>query len=246
MVKLSEEIGEYMNILEPFINLCNGELESVLIPLVFFVIFCDYPKANSHYTFTIIRSGRKNWIWGNILFACSVAAAYIGGIFLLSVVVCQKQCFFYNGWSMYTRKMKYYYKEELLNYGEDKVIDAGLYTHYRPYEAFALTVLLNILLALAIAAVFLLCNVLQLRNAGMLLNMLLILAGWIANLFQNTIMWAFPYANSKLGWHNKYILEETVVSDGYSLAYFVIVLLVLFYVLFRVIRKTPIYVSDSV
>ena len=245
MLRLSNTIDESLNIVEPFIAFCNSKWEALLIPLTFLVIFCDYPKSNSHYTFTIIRSGRRNWILGNCLFSILVSAFYVCSIFVMSLIVCQKQSFVYNGWSLYTRKMKYYYSTQLAIFGEDKAIDAGLYMHYRPYEALGYTLLLNILMGLTISSLFLLSNVLQKHNLGMLLNILLLSGGWITNQFLSKVMWIFPYANCKLGWHHKYILQKTILTDGYSVAYFVILILILYGFLFWKIRKTPIYVSDN-
>lgn len=245
MLRLSDQIGEALNIVEPFIAFCNSKWEALLIPLTYLVIFCDYPRSNSHYTYTIVRAGRANWIWGNCLFAMLVSTVYMGSIFVMSLIVCQKQSFVFNGWSLYTRKMKYYYSTQLMAFGEDKVLDAGLYMHYRPYEALGYTLLLNILMGLTISSIFLLCNVLQKHNLGMICNVLLLVGGWITNQFLGNIMWIFPYANCKLGWHHKYILRETILTDGYSVAYFVILILILYGFLFWKIRRTPIYVSDN-
>lgn len=245
MLHLSNTIGESLNIVEPFIAFCNSKWEALLIPLTFLVIFCDYPKSNSHYTFTIIRCGRTNWIWENCLFAILISAAYISSIFVMSLIICQKQSFIFNGWSLYTRKMKYYYNTQLMSVGEDKVLDAGLYTHYRPYEALGYTILLNVLLGLTISSIFLLSNVLQKHNLGMVLNIALLVGGWITNQFLSNIMWIFPYANSKLGWHYKYILQETLLTDGYSIAYFALLILCLYGFLFWKVRKVSIYVSDN-
>lgn len=246
MMKLSEQTGEYMNILEPFINFCNTGIDSILIPFVLLVLLCDYPKANSHYTFTIFRSGRYSWMLGNILFAATVSGAYVIILFLLSVLVCQERCFLYNGWSLYTRKMKIYYNENLRIYGEDKTIDAGLYMHYRPYTAFLLSLLLVVLLGMTIAAGLLLFQVLYMKNVGVICSVLLLLGGWMTYLFQADGMWYLPYANSKLGWHNKYILSETVMPDWYSFAYFAILLSALILCIVKCVKKYQIYMSDTV
>lgn len=245
MLQLSKEIDEYMNIYEPFINFCNSDVESILIPIVFLVLFCDFPKANSHYTFTLVRCGRRNWLFANVLFAGCASFLYLGGVFLVSVLVCQSRCFVLNGWSMYTRKMRFYYQTQLYAAGEDKVIPPGLYMHYRPLQAFGITILLNVLLAMFMACICLLCNVLQKKDWAMMINVLLLIAGWVTNLFKVNGMWALPYGNSKIGWHNRFMLKEKVISDGYSIAYFVILTLILYIILFRMIRKTPIYVSDN-
>lgn len=86
----------------------------------------------------------------------------------------------------------------------------------------------NVLLAMFMACICLLCNVLQKKDRGMMINVLLLIAGWVTNLFKVNGMWALPYGNSKIGWHNRFMLKEKVISDGYSIAYFVILTLILY------------------
>lgn len=66
LLKNAEEMGEPLNILEPFIAVANSDAILLIIPLVFLTLIADFPKIDTNTVFYIIRVGRINWLLGQM------------------------------------------------------------------------------------------------------------------------------------------------------------------------------------
>lgn len=60
-------MGEPLNILEPFIAIANSGAILLIIPLVFLTLIADFPKIDTNTVFYIMRVGRLNWLFGQLL-----------------------------------------------------------------------------------------------------------------------------------------------------------------------------------
>lgn len=75
-------MGEPLNILEPFIAIANSGAILLIIPLVFLTLIADFPKIDTNTVFYIMRVGRLNWLFGQLLKLIFMALSYLAVIFL--------------------------------------------------------------------------------------------------------------------------------------------------------------------
>jgi len=95
----AELMGEPLNILEPFIAIANSGAILLIIPLVFLTLIADFPKIDTNTVFYIMRVGRLNWLFGQLLKLIFMALSYLAVIFLGAVLPMLSDGFWYNGWS---------------------------------------------------------------------------------------------------------------------------------------------------
>lgn len=82
----AELMGEPLNILEPFIAIANSGAILLIIPLVFLTLIADFPKIDTNTVFYIMRVGRLNWLFGQLLKLIFMALSYLAVIFLGAVL----------------------------------------------------------------------------------------------------------------------------------------------------------------
>ncbi len=62
------------------------------------LLFCDAPFLYDNSSWQIIRSGRRNWFWGNILYIGALSLIYTVAVFLLPVLFVFPRVSFSNEW----------------------------------------------------------------------------------------------------------------------------------------------------
>lgn len=85
-------MGEPLNILEPFIAIANSGAILLIIPLVFLTLIADFPKIDTNTVFYIMRVGRLNWLFGQLLKLIFMALSYLAVIFLGAVLPMLSGC----------------------------------------------------------------------------------------------------------------------------------------------------------
>ena len=64
----AEQYEEPLNVLEPFIAVCQSSILVMFMPCVFLLLICDFPIMGGNTLFFISRTGRLNWFLGQVLF----------------------------------------------------------------------------------------------------------------------------------------------------------------------------------
>ena len=62
LVKCANNMGAPINLLEPFIGICNSATFLGFIPIVFLVLIADFPRIDNNMIFKIYRAGRIKWV----------------------------------------------------------------------------------------------------------------------------------------------------------------------------------------
>lgn len=97
-------LNEPMNILEPFVILGSLREHMTFILLGLLLILSDAPFVNQRTTYTIIRTSRKSWLIGSLMYIFISSAIYYLFILCISMLVASYNGFMANFWSdpMYT------------------------------------------------------------------------------------------------------------------------------------------------
>ena len=87
----SARMGEPIGVLEGFIALGNSGVIVLVVPALFLVLLADYPQKGGIDFFYQMRTSKKKWIMGQMLFAVE-AAVFLAGFLVISSVVMLAGC----------------------------------------------------------------------------------------------------------------------------------------------------------
>ena len=230
----AEKYGEPMVILEPFIAVGNSGYLTLFIPLVFLVLFSDYPKLGGNSLFFISRTGKKEWLCGQILFLVMATAAVIGIILGASVLL--SGGVFGTEWSESVRKYTSRFPEEANNF-DSQLLPSNLYNQIPMMTALWQTIVLLAGYLLTLALVIYLLKMLFSSSVGLAGAVLLIAVGTVTTSLYSPIKWAFPTANTIIWLHYTEILSKPIYPVWASFAYFGVLIAALIAGNFVALRK---------
>ncbi|MBE5926640.1 MAG: hypothetical protein E7270_06720 [Lachnospiraceae bacterium] len=225
LIENSDKMGKYINVIEPFIAIGNSPFLLFVIPIIFLALISDFPKSDGNSMFYMIRTGKVNWMLGQLLFAIYAGVSYIVAIFSVSCLCIMKKAYIYNAWSDVTTKYFIKFPDERNIISE--LINARLYNNLLPNQALLHTSVLVIFMIIIIALVQLLAFSYSKKILGLLLNITVLCVGIGSTIFEGVIKWVFPVSNAITWMHYDDIFKKPVVPIVNSYMYFGIILLVL-------------------
>lgn len=220
MLALARDNGYLVNIIEPFILLSNDGSMASLIIIVFIMLMADYPMAASSGYFVVGRSSRRAWLYSNILFSELAALTWQATLVLASVVVCFRNAFFADAWSLFTSRF-FISLPDMYFDNQSLFIDASVYAHFKPAAAFLLSLLLQNLSMVFAASVVMLFKLLGRHFLGIVCSIALYALGMMTWALVSPLMWFLPTANSVVGWHYDKFFAGAVFPAWGSALYFI-------------------------
>lgn len=191
----AELMGEPLNILEPFIAIANSGAILLIIPLVFLTLIADFPKIDTNTVFYIMRVGRLNWLFGQLLKLIFMALSYLAVIFLGAVLPMLSDGFWYNGWSNVATKFASRFPEHSGNFGV-QLLPENLYNQLTVFSAAVQSYLLVFAYLMIIGLILLSFSLVKHKTVGFVLCGAVISLGTAFCSIKTTLMWTMPMANS--------------------------------------------------
>ena len=133
----SQEMQTPVNIVEVFLAVANSKMFLLILPVLFLVIISDFPRIDSDALFFIMRSGRINWLIGQMFFLIKAVMSYLGIIIAYTLLIGASHGYIGNGWSLTVTNYQDFYGAEAVCF-----IPVELYWQMPPYEAFLKSILL--------------------------------------------------------------------------------------------------------
>ena len=218
LLKNAEEMGEPLNILEPFIAIANSGAILLIIPLVFLTLIADFPKIDTNTVFYIIRVGRVNWLIGQIIKLVMMALSYLAVIFAGAVVPILDKGFWYNGWSNVATKFASRFPEKRGNFGV-QLLPENLYNQLSVFDAAIQSYLLVFAYLMILGLLLLAFSLIKKKTAGFVLCGAVISLGTAFCSIKTGYMWTMPMANSIIWLHYTKYFRQPVVSMQFSVIY---------------------------
>lgn len=218
LLKNAEEMGEPLNILEPFIAIANSGAILLIIPLVFLTLIADFPKIDTNTVFYIIRVGRVNWLLGQIIKLVMMSLSYLGFIFLGAVVPMIGRGFWYNGWSNVATQFAVRFPEKSGNFGV-QLLPENLYNQLPVFSAAIQSYLLVFAYLMIIGLLLLAFSLVKKKTMGFVLCGAVISLGTAFCSIKTMLMWSMPMANSIIWLHFTKYFRQPVVSLTFSVIY---------------------------
>ena len=218
LLKNAEEMGEPLNILEPFIAIANSGAILLIIPLVFLTLIADFPKIDTNTVFYIIRVGRVNWLLGQIIKLVMMALSYLAFIFAGAVIPMLGRGFWYNGWSNVATQYAVRFPEKSGNFGV-QLLPENLYNQLSVFSAAIQSYLLVFAYLMIIGLLLLAFSLVKKKTMGFVLCGAVISLGTAFCSIKTVLMWSMPMANSIIWLHFTKYFRQPVVSLTFSIIY---------------------------
>lgn len=231
LLKNAKEMGEPLNILEPFIAVANSDAILLIIPLVFLTLIADFPKIDTNTVFYIIRVGRSNWLLGQVIKLVLMAVSYLAVIFIGAVVPMISKGFWYNGWSNTATQFAIRFPNKSGNFGV-QLLPENLYNHLSVFGAAVQSYLLVFAYLMILGLILLSFSLIKKKTAGFVICGAVISLGTAFCSIKTGLMWTMPMANSIIWLHYTRFFREPVMPMWFSVCYIcgmIMVLLVFSY-----------------
>jgi hypothetical protein len=236
LLKNAEEMGEPLNILEPFIAVANSDAILLIIPLVFLTLIADFPKIDTNTVFYIIRVGRVNWLLGQIIKLVMMAVSYLAVIFIGAVTPMINKGFWYNGWSNVATQFAIRFPKKSGNFGV-QLLPENLYNHLSVFSAAVQSYLLVFAYLMILGLILLSFSLIKKKTAGFVLCGAVISLGTAFCSIKTGLMWTMPMANSIIWLHYTRYFREPVMPMWFSVCYLCGLILVLMIFSYAAIRR---------
>ena len=220
MVSNALQVEQPLGIFEGFIMCVNHWYYLIIFLIGFIFILASVPRLNSEQIFLIYGTGKKSWLFGEIIQVSVCAVIYIFVLFVSSIVSCARYCYIGNIWSNFT----VYYKSdyETLLSDNNRFIDQQVFKYYSPYQS-VLHCILLLALCLTLMGTIILCfTIINKKLVGIILNIFFILFVLIFNEYHTGVMWLSPFCHAVLALHNMYVYKQLSVPLVYSYLYLII------------------------
>lgn len=129
----------------PFI--LSFPLNIIIFYLALILLFCDAPFFDEQFPYLCMRSGRKVWVMGQILYLITASLIYVVAAYLLSILFCLPNLGFSQDWGKILRMMtmpmsNQFTKDYLTGIMQNPAQCANVMAQYAPLQATLLSMLL--------------------------------------------------------------------------------------------------------
>lgn len=228
--------GAAMCMWEPFAALGNSGVLIMVLPAVFLVLMSDFPRLDGNGLFFLQRSGRKNWLLGQILFAVMSAVTYLGAVLASTIFLSAWKGNSRLEWSESTRFYRAVFPEETDTFAA-QLLPPNLYNQITLPKSILYTLSLVFLYLFLLALILLFSKLVGKQAFGMISCVAVMGAGLATCTVHGKVMWLFPTANAIIWLHFTEIQKKPVWPIGYSYLYFGAIILILIMLSFGILKK---------
>lgn len=233
----SDNLGEPINLLEPFLVILGNGFCIPIVLIAFVVLMIDFPDISGNTTFLLLRSGRMKWYRSQILFITLASIIFILAIFIFSSLASMSNAFLANVWSNEAKLMSSPQYEELRIEYPLAVLDMSVINNYSIITAFIYAVVLMILHLIFTAQLQMVLSLRFNKIIGICGNLIVLGFGLVLWAAENNLKWLFPFANSTIGWHYDELYNKTEFPILLSLIYMIIINIIMYFAGKKVISK---------
>ena len=241
--KNSAIMGKSLNALEPYIAALNSGSLLLIIPLGFMAISSDFPKIDGGVMFSLIRTGRVNWFWGQLINLLMMSMDYLIFIFFVSVIPLIFSGFWGNDWSEVALYFGMEFPEYSQNFGA-LLLPKNLFNHLSILDATLQSTLFVFLYLILLGMIMMCFAILGKKALGLIICGGIITLGSVLCSIRSTLMWALPMANSIVWLHYTEFRRSPIYPVWCSGVYFVVI--ILFLVIFSLIHLKKFDYSEDI
>lgn len=219
-------MGKPLNTLEPYIAALNSGALMLFIPLGFLAVSSDFPEIDGSSMFSLIRTGRLNWFFGQLIDLLMMSAAYLFYIFSASTLPVFFSGFWGTEWSSVALDFGKEFPEQSQNFGA-LLLPKNLFNHISLADAAVQSTLFVFVYLILMGMVMMFFAILGKKSAGLIVCGSLIAVGSALCSVSSELMWAFPMANSVVWLHYTEFRREPFYPIWCSWIYFSVMIVLL-------------------
>lgn len=165
--------------------LFTNSIHNIFFYFGILLLFCDAPFVDNQQMDIILRSGKKNWFRGKILYLLVASCLYFLLIFVVSIIEFFPNVGFSLEWEELINKISLGSK-----YG---MMQREIVSGYSPIEACLTQYVICVLFAFFLGLLIFYLNLFNNHNLGMGVALTFVLSGSVLNLFVMEDVWFFQY-----------------------------------------------------
>lgn len=219
LLRNAERMHASLLVIEPYIALINSNFMILIMPVLFLVLLSDFPRVDANAYFYLVRTGKTNWVLGQLLYGVVITAGYLLMQFAGMVIPVLAESRWGTGWSPVITDFAREFPEYAQSAGAVS-IQPQLYYHVPPWEAVLVGSALLAAYLYLLLLIKLLCFLLRAKTMGLLLCFFVIAFGTGLCTTFSQMRFLMPMGNSILGIHYSQYYMEMVYPLEYSVIYF--------------------------
>lgn len=224
LLEHAEKMNVPLTVFEPFEAIGNSGMLVMLIPCVFLILLSDYPIISGNTLFFVQRTGKLNWLLGQLLFIIAAIFSYMGMIFLVSILISGGE--FRAEWSETVRLFSARFPDESDSFASE-LLPSNLYNQIPLMTSVMQTFFLMSAYLFLLVLILYLFKLLHIKSAGLIAVFIIIGLGVATCSLKTPAMWYFPMSNTIVWLHYTEILREPVIPIWRSYLYFAVSIAVL-------------------
>ena len=134
LLRNAERMHASLLVIEPYIALINSNFMILIMPVLFLVLLSDFPRVDANAYFYLVRTGKTNWVLGQLLYGVVITAGYLLMQFAGMVIPVLAEGRWGTGWSPVITDFAREFPEYAQSAGAVS-IQPQLYYHVPPWEA---------------------------------------------------------------------------------------------------------------
>ena len=223
LLRNAERMHASLLVIEPYIALINSNFMILIMPVLFLVLLSDFPRVDANAFFYLVRTGKTNWVLGQLLYGVVITAGYLLMQFAGMVIPVLAEGRWGTGWSPVITDFAREFPEYAQSAGAVS-IQPQLYYHVPPWEAVLVGSALLAAYLYLLLLIKLLCFLLRAKTMGLLLCFFVIAFGTGLCTTFSQMRFLMPMGNSILGIHYSQYYMEMVYPLEYSVIYFAVLI----------------------
>ncbi len=240
LIACSDLMNSKISWAEIFCSLNNSSFVFMVMPLTFLVIISDFPKDDGMGVFYQLRCKRSSWIIGQLLFEFFISAMMIVFNLLVPIIMIGSHGELNNNFSYATTHYITVFPEKSRDYVVD-LVPGRLYNQLKLGKAFWVSAVCVFFYFLILSTIQLFFYLINKKNIGIIVNILIIGTGCILLSFDTKLKWLFPMSHTIPAIHFEEYVSKEIFPLTSSILYLVIMYLLLVIMCFLVRKKKQLF-----
>lgn len=234
LLERAEKMQNPLTVFEPFVAIGNSGMLVLLMPCVFLVLISDYPVINGNTLLFVQRTGKANWLCGQLLFIITAVFSYMTALLIVSIITSSGT--FRLEWSETVRLYASHFPNECNSFASE-LIPSNLYNQIPLMRSVIQTFFLMSAYLFVLVLILFLFKLIYIKSAGVFTVYSIIGLGVVTCSLKSSSMWFFPMANTIVWLHYTEIMREPVIPIIQSYIYFTVIITALLICNFIALKK---------
>ncbi len=248
LLELNTATGLSMHPFEPYLVLSARPISALLIPLMFVLLLSDVPSVTSQGSFTMIRTSRMRWFFGQLLAVIAMAFTYLMILLLFSIVVSwqtfEENVALFSNWSPLMLDINKLFPDIYIQYSGYLLSPETTMQGY-PCAVLAHSLMLTLLSIIIQGEMLIVFDLLGYKIVGLISLIALNGIGCTFVAITHQTMWLLPMAHTIFGLHFLGASSKPIMPLSYSYLYFAVWLIVLSCIGLTLAKKTAFHGKAS-